>query len=422
MTPRHRFTIMPFLMAFFAALAWLPATDIVKVNARGLGIEHEQPWRRPADGLVAAAHTFVMCLRSGFDALRRHTVFRPAVTIAAALLLTVIDQHLGYAAPVMFGALLSEGRHAGEFILEERGGPGQPSRENVTVLSGQNLKAGAVIGRVNKGVGRVSVPTVVGTGNGTVNTVFASPEAEVGNYVLTCTSAVTHGGVFSLVAPSGKVLRSLTMTPGAGGSTNYRSRHINFTIVDGSTDFIVGDAFTFVVSTTAPLVVGTGNGTVSAITLGPDARTGNYRLEITAAITNGGEFKLTGPDGDIVEQGFIVAGAGGTFVGTNKRQINFTLTEGSTDFAVGDAFNICVFNELAGGKVVAWDPTTFDGRDDAAGLLYDNVDASAADKAGVIVTRDAVVMKSALEWAAAITAGEKESAYKDLAARGVVAR
>jgi hypothetical protein len=31
-------------------------------------------------------------------------------------------------------------------------------------------------------------------------------------------------------------------------------------------------------------------------------------------------------------------------------------------------------------------------------------------------------MKSALEWAAAITAGEKESAYKDLAARGVVAR
>ena len=184
----------------------------------------------------------------------------------------------------------------------------------------------------------------------------------------------------------------------------------------------MGDVFTFVVDTTAPAVIGTGNGTVSAITLGPDAKPGNYRLEITAAIANGGEFKLTSPDGDIVEQGFIVAGAGGTFVGANKRQLNFTLTEGATDFAVADAFNISVFNQLAGGKTVAWDPTTFDGRDDVAGVLYDNVDASAADLAGVIVARDATVIKGSLEWAAAITAAQKESAYRDLASRGVIAR
>lgn len=317
-------------------------------------------------------------------------------------------------------AALTEGQHAGEFILSES--EGGRSRDPLTVLSGQNLKAGAVLGRVNKGVGRASTPTVVGTGNGTMSQVFAGPEVQKGNYVITLITVVAHGGVFSVVNPAGKALPNMTLTPGAGGTTVYRSREINFSITDGSTDFALNDAFTIVVDTTAPLVIGTGNGTVSAMTLGPDAKPGNYRLEITAAITNGGEFKLAGPNGELIEQGFVVAGAGGTFVGANKRQLNFTLTEGSTDFAVGDAFNIAVFNELNGGKAVAWDPTTFDGRDDVAGVLYDNVDASAADKAGVVVARDAEVRKADLQWGAAITAAQKESAYLDLAKLGIVAR
>jgi hypothetical protein len=116
-----------------------------------------------------------------------------------------------------------------------------------------------------------------------------------------------------------------------------------------------------------------------------------------------------------------VAGAGGVLVLANQRQLNLTITDGATDFALADAFNVCVFNELLGGKAVAWDPLTFDGRDDVAGILYDNVDASAADKAGVLVSRDAEITKSALQWAAAITAAQKESAYLDLSKRGVVA-
>jgi len=322
--------------------------------------------------------------------------------------------------PVLALATLTEGQHAGEFILGEA--PGTRSRENVTVLSGQNLKAGAVVGRVTKGVGRVSTPTVVGTGNGTASQVFAGPEVELGNYVLTCTAVVAHGGVFSLTTPSGKALPVLTLTPGAGGTTVYTSRHINFSITDGSTDFAVADAFTFVVSTTAPLVIGTGSGTVGGLSLGPDARTGNYRVENIEAITNGGRFKIVGPDGDVVAVGSIVAGAGGTLVLAAQRQLNITITDATTDFAVGDAFNVAVFNQLAGGKAVAWDPLTFDGRDDAVGVLYDNVDASAADLAGVLVTRDAEVIKGSLQWAAAITAAQKESAYLNLAARGVVAR
>lgn len=43
----------------------------------------------------------------------------------------------------------TEGRHAGEFIMSEA--PGQRSRENVTIASGQNLKAGAVLGKLTSG-------------------------------------------------------------------------------------------------------------------------------------------------------------------------------------------------------------------------------------------------------------------------------
>jgi hypothetical protein len=42
--------------------------------------------------------------------------------------------------------VLTEGRYAGEFIVSE--GNGRISRETITVLSGQNLQAGAVLGKV----------------------------------------------------------------------------------------------------------------------------------------------------------------------------------------------------------------------------------------------------------------------------------
>jgi hypothetical protein len=314
----------------------------------------------------------------------------------------------------------TEGQHAGEFILSEA--PGSVSRENITVLSGQNLVAGAVIGRVNKAVGKAAIPAVVGTGDGVMSALFAGPEVELGNYVVTCITAVANGGVFSVTTPSGNALPNLTLTPGAGGTTTYRSRHINFSITDGSTDFAADDVFTIAVGSGAPAVVGTGNGTISGLSLGPDAKTGRYRVECIEAITNGGAFKVLSPDGDEIAVGYIVAGAGGEYVLADQRQLNLTVTDGSTDFAVGDFFEVFVYNQLAGGKVVAWDPTTYDGRDDVAGVLYDAVNAAAADKAGVIVARNAEVRKADLQWATAISASEKESAYKDMDGLGIAAR
>lgn len=319
---------------------------------------------------------------------------------------------------------VTETQHAGGFILAEI--MGQLARSAVTVLSGQDLAAGAVVGRVTRGIGRVSIPTVVATAsaNGTVSNVFAGPEVEIGNYVLTCTAAVAHGGVWSLVTPSGRALPALTMTPGAGGSTNYRSRHLNFTITDGSTDFAAGDVFTFVVGTTAPTVIGgTGTGTISALALGPSAKPGNYRVIFVEAITNGGRFQVYrgGPNGGESLGEYLLTAGSGTASVFETPYFSFTVTD-ATDFIVGNYFDVCVFNQLAGGKAVAWDPTVFDGRQTVAGILFDGVDASAADAAGVLVDNHAIVRKASLSWGASITAAQKESAYLDLRALDIIAR
>ena len=401
---RSRFTILPVLVALLCGVMTLPALNIFRINARGVGDLAITPTRKASLG-------------ERLLKLQAHPAFRPATAALALLVAWLTGQHglaLG-AVPFLMGAL-TEGQHAGEFIMEERGGIGAPSRENITVLSGQSLYAGSVIGRKRFGVGKMAIPTVTGTGNGLMSAVFPGQEVQVGTYTITCSVAATNAGTFTVTNPAGKAL------PTAAVGTSYTSREVNFLISDGSTDFIVGDSFALVVGTGTPTVVGTGNGTVSAISLGPDARPGRYRIENITAITNGGTFKIVGPSGQIVDVGSIVAGAGGTWVLAAKRHLNITITDASTDFVVGDFFEVVVYNELNGGKVVAWDPTTFDGRHEAFGALYDRVDASSSDLAGVIVTRDATFMKTSLQWGTSITAAQKESAYLDLAKRGIVCR
>ena len=420
-TPRNHFTVTPFLTAFFVGLACMPGLNMVNVHAAGMGIEHEQPWTRPSSPLrasITAARGLVARLGAFLGGLQRHALFKPTFATVAAITLAYVQPEALLAMPFVMGTTLTEGQHAGEFLMGER--PDGGARENITVLSGQNLEAGDVVGRVSLGIGRVSIPTVVGTGTGAASLVFAGPEVEVGNYVVTCTAAVAHGGVFSVTTPSGKALPAFTLTPGSGTATAYTSRHINFTVTD-STDFIVGDVFTFVVSTTAPTVIGgTGTGVLTALSLGPDAKPGRYQVINRVVIANGGDFEVIGPDGASV--GRFVWVASGATASFTSRQINFTISD-ATDYIAGNYFDVAVFNHLAGGKVVEWDPTTFDGRHKAVGVLYDSVNATSADTAGVIVTRDAVIIKSSLIWAATITAAaQKESAYSDLATRGVIAR
>jgi len=94
---------------------------------------------------------------------------------------------------------------------------------------------------------KVTVPTTgaaTGTGNGTMTAVAAGGPLKIGTYVLTCTFAITNGGVFKLEDPDGNIVAdNLTLRVGAGLLTSFNVGGLIFTITDGSTDFVAADLF-----------------------------------------------------------------------------------------------------------------------------------------------------------------------------------
>lgn len=76
----------------------------------------------------------------------------------------------------------------------------------------------------------------------------------------------------------------------------------------------------------------------------------------------------------------------------------------------------------ASGKLTVLTPGASDGSQTAAGVLYDNVDATAADKPAVYHARDAEVNGLALTWPVGISAPNKTAAITALAALGIIVR
>jgi hypothetical protein len=141
---------------------------------------------------------------------------------------------------------------------------------------------------------------------------------------------------------------------------------------------------------------GTGNGTIGTISLGPQAKLGNYKAICTLVIANSGRFQVIDPDGI----GLADALAGTAFT---SPQINFTISDGSTDFALGDTFTIPVTVGSLKAKKISF--TAVDGTQDAAGVIGDDYDASAADLKGFAIVREAVVSEQGLRWPVAFTSG-----------------
>lgn len=122
----------------------------------------------------------------------------------------------------------------------------------------------------------------------------------------------------------------------------------------------------------------TGDGTVTSVTGGKATKVGVYTIECIEAVTNGGVFKVTNPDGEeIISNAIIVAGAGGTIAFTSA-ELNGTITDGSTDFVVGDKFTVTV--PAGSGKVVIVDSTNIDGSQNPCAVMLDeSADASSGD-------------------------------------------
>lgn len=114
--------------------------------------------------------------------------------------------------------------------------------KQVTILSGQNLAAGSLIGKISKVCPTTGTADAGNTGNGTCTAVAAGKVTELGTYTLRCILAGTGSATFAVYTPNGERLYD------AEGGTAYSCPHINFLINIGGADYMVGDIFTIAIT------------------------------------------------------------------------------------------------------------------------------------------------------------------------------
>ena len=122
----------------------------------------------------------------------------------------------------------------------------------------------------------------------------------------------------------------------------------------------------------------TGDGTVTlaAVVTGPIVPlVGNYTLECIAAVTNGGTFKLEDPNGALVANNLVMTAGAGTATAFVAAGMTFTITDGTTDFVVGDKFALAV---AADGKLVPFSLTGVGGAQVPKAVLTYDVTAAGA--------------------------------------------
>lgn len=298
--------------------------------------------------------------------------------------------------------------------LTQTHGPGEPlsydlpwySRQEVTVASGQDLAANAVLGMVTVSAA-IAVAYTGNGGDGAMGAITLGKDVMPGAYRLTVVEPGSNVGNFIVQAPDGSFV-------GQGDvASAFASTHLSFTLADGSSDFVAGDGFTIYTNAVAGSAGGgnSGDGTLAVVEYAPHALLGAYTLTCTAAASDAGTFSVVAPDG---------VSLGDATVGTEFRGggLTFTIADGGSDFQVGDTFTVTI----AAGYAKEWNPTNTDGSAKAAGILLDAVDASAAATAGAAVVRMARINPSELTYYTGATEGAKRDALAQLAALGINTR
>lgn len=154
-------------------------------------------------------------------------------------------------------------------------------------------------------------------------------------------------------------------------------------------------------------------GAAAAVVVSAGAKVGKHKLVIIEPGTNAGKFIHFDPDG-------IVVGVGTVGVAYNQGGIATTIPDGATDFSSGEGFDVDV--AAGSGKYRAIDFASAVGAEVAVAVLYDAVDASAADQPGVISGRVTLLNAYELEWPAGATTNQKNAAIAQLAARTLIVR
>jgi Bacteriophage lambda head decoration protein D len=308
---------------------------------------------------------------------------------------------------------ITEGRYRGEFLISEACG----SRSvGDIILDTGDLVAGTVLGKI-----AVSVPTTgtagANTGNGTCTGVAGRIATLIGAYLLTCIVAgVKTAGAATGAAVAGNTgTGGITASPAVGAGAKvgvYRA-----VCIEPATDagkFLVSDPDGIEVGVATVGVEFVGGGLTFTIADATDFVAGDsFTITVAGVAANTGTFSVVSPSGQRLKDATV-----GVAYATDE--LAFTINDGTTDFVVGDSFTVTV--AAGSGKHVQFNQDATDGSQIADGILYDNVDASAADKEAVAYLRDCEVNGEEITWPADIDAGELTTAIAQLAERGIIVR
>jgi hypothetical protein len=160
--------------------------------------------------------------------------------------------------------------------------------EPVTLLDGQTIARGALLGLIEAG----TVPTTGtlvagGSADGTLTVVTGGVNTVAGIYTVICIAALTNGGVFNVLDPDGKLVTTVEIVAGAGGTGVFVTPQLNGTITDGANDFDLGDYFT--------VTVPAGSGKAKLIDSAAIDGSGKpYCVSSEAAAPSGADAEITG--------------------------------------------------------------------------------------------------------------------------------
>lgn len=142
----------------------------------------------------------------------------------------------------------------------------------------------------------------------------------------------------------------------------------------------------------------TGNGTMSALSMSGNAKSGIYRVVIIEPAANAGVFQVEDPEGNVI-------GTGNVAVAFNKGGLAFTLGDGTTDFVAGDSFTIATAPTAEIWLQVDSAATT--GEQVAAGILRADVTAPVGtDVEAVAFVRDCEIDSAEIVWPDAMSVSD----------------
>jgi hypothetical protein len=154
-------------------------------------------------------------------------------------------------------------------------------------------------------------------------------------------------------------------------------------------------------------------GTIGTLSAGTGVQLGVYQAICIEPATDHGTFMIIDPRGKVLSTEAV---AGSAYTG----QVNFTISDGATDFTAGEGFNITVIGSVSAYDI--YDPSATDGTQRPKGILYRDTDASSGAAETLGIMRDAVVNADLITWISGASAAAILTAQQAMEDLGIIFR